>query len=192
MILQIRHGVYETNSSSIHTFYVKKDFHPEPFSETKVLHAKFGWWDFEKGRFENKDFLSYVWTALVFGDFGIVVRDRNMKRYWQRLYTVRNIYKRRMDKILSRYNVKVVWEYLNYWNEYYSGMKVDHADFFIPILDKLLANSELFVSLVLCNDSHFYTGNDNDKDGNNKLPNLEGYQKFVKRNYGYWAFGYNK
>jgi hypothetical protein len=59
---------------------------------------------------------------------------------------------------------------------------VDHANRFLLVLDELLKQPELFVSAVLCSESYFYTGNDNEPEKRPSCNEQEGYALFIKGN----------
>jgi hypothetical protein len=156
-MLQIRLNAFETNSSSVHSFYIKKGFEPSKSKEPIVLDAKlcqFGW-DFEC--FNNVCFIDYVWTAIC---------DKPEQQEYQE----------RIEHILAPYNITVNWQETNadsFW--------IDHDDEFCSILDELLKKPELFLSAVLCPDSYFLTGNDNSNQWVER-GEITDYENFVKSN----------
>jgi hypothetical protein len=146
----------------VHTFYIKEGFKQKPFKKRKVLHAYLGEYEWCFTRYNNSSFLSYCWTAIVHAETGACLvciqedydaLDRKTKkrlRKWQS----------RIEAIFEPYNVSIEWGFT--LSDSVSPY-VDHVDKFIPILNQLLKQPELFVSMVLCSESFYVTGNDNDE-----------------------------
>jgi hypothetical protein len=55
-MLQIRLNAFETNSSSVHSFYIKKDFKLEPFKEPITIDAFIGCYDWDVCKYANQSF----------------------------------------------------------------------------------------------------------------------------------------
>jgi hypothetical protein len=175
-MLQVRYNAFETNSSSVHTFYIKDDFKAEPFDKPKQLVATLNNYGSEWGKYENVWFISYVWSALNTYD----IEEK-----------IRNEYKKRIENLLKPYNVTVEWstsvENLDDENlEDETIPLVSCVDLFFPILDELLDNPELFLSAALCDQSSFYTANDdryhNINEDCSALGKLDGFRCFTKGN----------
>jgi hypothetical protein len=158
-MLQIRLNVFETNSSSLHSFYIKEDFKLERFKEPKVIDVY--WYEFncEPAKYTCcLWFLDYVWTA---------IRDSPKRKKYQK----------RIDKILEPYNVTVNWN-PKVAEDIDFELGVNHWEFFIPILDELLKKPELFLSALFCPESRFYIGRDENENVFND--EQEGFVHFMK------------
>jgi hypothetical protein len=136
-MLQIREAVFETNSSAVHTFFIKKNFKPKRFSEKKTIKVDFGCYDTNTEKYSNTSFLSYVFSYLASYRY-----DKHKME----------IYVNKINEILKPYNVCIEVPDPPY--------VPTSTGFQGEVLDPLLANPALFVSAVLCDESHFYTGVD--------------------------------
>jgi hypothetical protein len=159
-MLQVRKCVFETNSSSIHSFYIKADFVPKKHKELITLEARLSSFGWEFKTLDNVRFLDYIWTAIYF-------RDDAEK------------YKKRIEDILSPYKVTVNWR-LDMDSSCF--VYIDHRELFYPILDELIAKPELLLAAILCKESHFHTGDDQYDSPYVTQGDKIGYVHFVKRN----------
>ncbi|MDR2114908.1 MAG: hypothetical protein LBP87_00850 [Planctomycetaceae bacterium] len=170
-MLQSRLNAFETNSSSIHTFCIKEGFKPDT-NENSVLSATLQQYGWEHSSYTSSWFIDYCWTAIL--DY------YNVLKYADDIETAKQKIKEYQDKIeaiLKPCNIEVKWFYETEDGDRYY---VDHADKFLPILDELLDNPELFISACLCEESCFYTANDNEDFYTPEKQ--EGFRIYVKRN----------
>ena len=85
-------------------------------------------------------------------------------------------YQKRIEAILSPYNVSVVWKR----DATYYG--IDHSCNFFEILEEMLDDPDLFLSMVFCNDSHIEVGGDEYHDMDEMTEEKDGYKLFVRGN----------
>jgi hypothetical protein len=134
-MLQIRQSAFETNSSSVHTFFVKKDFKPKRFRQRKTIKVRLGRYGRHEQKYTNDSFLNYVFSCLASDGTDI--------------YDMRD-YVNRINAILEPYNVCVEVE---------GYPHVEVANIFKrDVLSEMLEDPKLFASAVLCDDSYFCTG----------------------------------
>ena len=139
-MIQIRKGVFETNSSSTHSIAISK----KPVTIGKYMSFNIGEFGWENGCADTAD---YLYTAILEQDNSSELLDK-------------------LKKILDKYSVKYNFEEPKYetssngeykWLEY--GY-IDHGDELGDFLDAVLSNEDLLMR-YLFGDSTVYTGNDN-------------------------------
>lgn len=139
-MFQLRSNIFETNSSSIHTFCVSKEHRDYSYLKGKKVFIGTG----EYGWYGNCcDALSYLYTALQHHE------DEVMK----------------LDKKLKEFGVIPVYlsgclEHGEYNDDDIDGY-VDHADCFHEIWDELLKNNDIFMNFIFGPDTAIYLSTDN-------------------------------
>lgn len=158
MKIQIRKGVFETNSSSIHTLCIPKrnDLINIPAGITLTFSlGEYGWGPEEIIDPNGK--ASYLWTCLY-------VRQDNVLRLQS--------YKQLIEDTLTPFEISCVFEEEDENSRFY----IDHAAE-LDDLSVILHDSNLLIK-YLFGDGRVYVDNDNgsnyeeiifDEDGNNKL-----------------------
>jgi hypothetical protein len=160
-MLQIRYSAFETNSSSVHTFYIRRDFKPEPFKKPVLIDVRFDRFGTGQCGYTNDYFLDYCWTAIYCNCSGDEIKA------WQE----------RIEEVLKPYNVQIRWRIDDGCYDF-DCCYVDHGDYSLKLLEELLAKPELFLSAVLCKDSRFTTDYDqvdhDENDADFYFPKEEG------------------
>ena len=161
-MIQIRQGVFETNSSSTHAISIAK------FSETLCIPEtvrfthdhEFGWEQAIYNDYENK--AAYLWVAVCSQYDGPEDEDRLLE------------IKIKITDILTNAGVKsVIFQEANYvtsqWNAERTyldiGGYIDHTEDLDGWIDDLLDEPELLLGYLFNPDSQVETGNDNDDEG---------------------------
>ena len=161
-MIQIRQGVFETNSSSTHAIsiapYTKDIQVPEYF---KFSHDReFGW---ERATYQDAETkAAYLWVAACSQYDSIKNKDTLLR------------IKAELTRILMEYGVKTVIfqdaEYVK--SKYYDDREyldingyIDHSGELDGWVDDLIDEPELVISYLFNNKSQVMTGNDNDDDG---------------------------
>lgn len=152
---QIRNGVFETNSSSVHTLTIGKyeeidecdwtpifqlrenPFRPEYLKDHKVLYARWLYWDRVAPDFEydNASFkLSYLYSLLGY-ESEIVKEDSdyrsvaliNQKYEWNE-WKHHNLetFISEVEEILSKYDIKIDWQTTECADEYAKRGMIGH------------------------------------------------------------------
>lgn len=160
---QSRNGVFETNSSSIHTIsiYNNDDYKENMKNATRVWFGggEYGW---EEDVYTCD--ASYLWT-------GLVCSNRYKRKEIEKI-------KKNITKVLKKHKIKAEFEpyvvktYMNSKDEYLTfddwGGYVDHTEdlpeFFGYIINSDLSINEEHLLRYLFN-SYVCTGNDNDGSG---------------------------
>ena len=158
-MIQVRQGVFETNSSSTHAISIGDTNYDKTFiPETIVFDdgMTFGW-EFET----YNDYVSkanYIWLTILGNNSDISREDKLIE------------YKERIREILTNAGVKnVVFKEIPYiesswspgrWYLDFDGY-IDHYPE-LSFVDDLLAEPELFLSFLFNPCSEIATGNDND------------------------------
>lgn len=151
-MINIRQGVFESNSSSCHSICISKT--PIKNCDNRTINFRlsgFGW--SEETCYNTED---YLYTAIVCSDLTPIEVE---------------MYLDKLKKILDKHNIhysfepyKVVHsEYGDYCTcerEHSWSVGIDHAGEVLPLVDKLLDDENLLMR-YLFGDSVIYTGNDN-------------------------------
>ena len=150
-MFQVRSNIFETNSSSIHTFCVSKEHRDYSHLKGKKVYigtGEYGWY----GSCYNA--LSYLYTVLQYDEDKVMKLDEKLKKFG-----VIPIY---LDGCLEhgKYNDDDITGY------------VDHAGCFYEIWDELVKNDDIFMNFIFGSDTTIYLSNDNsdvyiDKDESN-------------------------
>jgi hypothetical protein len=156
MKLQIRQGVFETNSSSTHAISICK-YEGQPIPESIYFgFGEFGWDDEVYDDHESK--AAYLWTA-VCGHY--YYEDDKPK--------IEEI-KAALTKILNDNGVKSVefatGEYVESYNKEYKYLRfdgyIDHGWELIKWVENMLEDPDLLIGYLFNTESFVNTGNDND------------------------------
>lgn len=154
---KIRHGVFETNSSSTHAICISKkpvdtNHIPEHITFT---HGEFGWENDEHHDSCTK--ASYLYEAIC-GCFNDEKQDKLDK----------------IEEMLGEYNIKCDFEPDKYAE--YSDGYIDHCYDTIDFVNAVLEDSDKLIS-YLFGDSFIVTGNDNGDSYNDRMYVNEGEEK---------------
>lgn len=146
-MIQIRPGVFETNSSSTHSIVIPKapvSYYPK---EIRFCFGEYGW---EKEAYDLPD---YIYTA-IYNNYDKHTAEK---------------YRRHIEDLLHRHGIVCAFEEPKYdiydGTAYFDSGYIDHGDELNPFLTQLLADDDLMLR-ALCGDSTVYTGNDNSSEGN--------------------------
>jgi hypothetical protein len=186
-MLQIRLGAFETNSSSMHSFYIKENFVPKRYKNPKVLKALLVNNDCFCVMHKHDEFLSHIWTVIADNTIPVYGKVPYQECYdAEKCYEYLKPYQRTLkwwqthiSNILKPYNVKIEWQPLVNKDGNLINFCTPYPSLFYPIFRKLLKQPELFVSAVLCRESHFYTGSSSIIEGVPPIQERKGYKLFI-------------
>ncbi|MBQ8298416.1 MAG: hypothetical protein IJX99_00835 [Clostridia bacterium] len=141
---QIRRGTFETNSSSTHAICISKEKIDKEELKGKKVHFGFGefGWDFDR----DVNIPNYIYTIIC-----DATNEKNSQEYINKI-----------KQILDKYGVEYSFEEPIWTKDGYLDFDcgyVDHAD--CTPMQSILADEELFLSLLFDNRSFVATGNDN-------------------------------
>lgn len=144
-MIQVRQGVFETNSSSTHAICIARE-RSKPLDRVEFKIGDFGWSHHVYHDTETK--ASYLYTAAC--DFyGTDMADR-------------------ISEILSPYGIECVFTkrpmYVSYNSThcYLANGGIDHAEECGEFLDKTLNDPAILIDFLFGDKSYIETGNDND------------------------------
>lgn len=149
-MIQVRKGVFETNSSSTHSICISRE-HVEPADFIYFCLGNFGW---DNDKVSAKD---YLYTAIM-----------TMYNWEEELD--------KLKSILDEYGVNYEFEepefrYYNYGHGdegyYLENGSIDHCCEVWPFVENVLNDEDLLIRLLFGN-SFVYTGNDNCCENNPK------------------------
>lgn len=148
MKIQVRKGLFETNSSSVHSIVIGnngEDIHKGLPTTLGFYGGEFGW---EHEVYTDTDSkASYLYTSIVNCRSDINVED-TLKR---------------IKQILAKWNVKAVFEELDENNNFRGFCYVDHAYDNIELINELTTNEDLLMNYLFSSGSSVETGNDNEE-----------------------------
>lgn len=137
-MIQVRNGVFETNSSSTHSLCIsKKEVVDKPLHMEFYLDY-FGW---DERECSPSD---YIYTAIVLHD----IRTNDSKK---------NKWLPRLRSFLIENDVTWYFEDPNDNDDF----EIDHGYELLPLIDKLLDDHDMLARALFGADSIVYTGNDN-------------------------------
>ena len=153
--LTTRNGVFETNSSSVHTIVICKNDNIDSKKLPDTVYFTFGefGWDFE----EYNDILSkasYLYTALWY-----IYYDRDSTETTEKREDWLNYIK----ETLAEWNIKCEFmkPQMAHYGTYYETGYVDHGSNLKDLLNKMRKDKSLLLNFLFCDDTTIYTGNDN-------------------------------
>ena len=158
MKIQIRQGVFETNSSSVHTISITCGVNAIPDSVRFSLGGEFGWSPEVHSDVHSK--ASYLYLAMVEN-----LTNSDSKNFDEMLEGV-NQYKEYVEEVLKAAGVKEIeWEELSLRGGSY-GLYIDtpgYIDHGYELGNWLndLRKPDLLLAFLFCENSAVYTGNDN-------------------------------
>lgn len=148
MKIQIRKGLFETNSSSVHSIVIGnngEDIHKGLPTTLEFHGGDFGW---EHEVYTDTDSkASYLYTSIVNCRSDIDVEDAL----------------ERIKQILEKWNVKAVFEELDKNNNFRRFCYVDHAYNNLGLINELITNEDLLMNYLFSSGSSVETGNDNEE-----------------------------
>lgn len=146
MKTQIRKGVFETNSSSVHAICIATEDEYKVSDELFFDWGNFGWeWETYDCTYERA---SYLWTA---------INDC----YWHEEQAEEiEAAKNRITEVLAKHGCKA--EFAEPKNDLWERGYIDHADNLDKFLEWVLKDEEILLSYLFSDLSFIETGNDND------------------------------
>ena len=144
MKVQIRQGLFETNSSSTHSIVVGnngEDIYADLPEEVYFGGDCFGWEHDIHNDVQSK--ANYLFTSIV---------NCGMNEYLDNI-----------KEILAKWNINAVFEKLNKHGDFDSFSYVDHASKNEELIISLCENEELLMNYLFSSGSFVETGNDNDQ-----------------------------
>lgn len=146
MKLSIRQGVFETNSSSVHTICISKNPDLTIVKKIDFYLGEYGW------EFGEANKYNYLYTAIMISD-------------------KREEYLGKLKAILEKYKVKYTFEQPKYgsWISNVTGEKhyyldnghIDHDYELKDFLEGIFEEEDFLLRYLFNDDSTVYTGNDN-------------------------------
>lgn len=146
-MIQIRNGVFETNSSSTHSLCISKEEVVDKPLHMEFYLDYFGW---EERECSPSD---YIYTAIVLHDTYV---DEGKKNKWLprlRSFLIEN---------------GVTWYFENPDDN--DDFGIDHGYELFPLIDKLLDDNDMLARALFGAESIVYTGNDNIDWGDDNTP----------------------
>lgn len=141
-MIQIRNGIFETNSSSVHTIAVSKEPYHDLPSE-KYFHLDgFGW---ENGYADPAD---YLYTAIF-----ELYYENDREKFYECIGHIKSV--------LAVHTVDAVFHTpkdIDTSYDYY----IDHAFETIDFVNAIMASDDLLMRYLFSDESFVHTGNDND------------------------------
>lgn len=149
MKVQIRKGVFETNSSSVHAICIATEDEYKVSDELFFDWGNFGWeWETYDNTYERA---SYLWTAI--NNF-----------YWRKeQYEEIESAKNRITEVLAKHGCKAKFAEPD-TSKYHETGCLDHAGELGEFLEYVLKDEEGLLSYLFSDLSFIETGNDNDSD----------------------------
>lgn len=140
-MIQIRNGVFETNSSSTHSICIQKKPVDADYSYIAFHAGEYGW----EERIVNLG--NYLYTAILCLD------PAGEKEYLSKL-----------KSILDAHHIHYKFEFPEYDSEWhcYDSCYIDHYDEAITFVEAMLSDEDLLLRGLFGEDSVVYTGNDNE------------------------------
>lgn len=169
-MIQVRNGVFETNSSSVHSICISRE---QPKKAKKVVVLGFGEYEWGCDCVSSKN---YLWTAILLTkSYHYDWDDENDPN--NGLYLPVPEIESHIKEVLAKYGVEsVIFQYPQLkpkakqngkwsWSKYVDEPSIDHYGETTEFVDMCLANDDLLARTILNSDSVVYTGNDNGCDG---------------------------
>ena len=149
MKTQIRKGVFETNSSSVHAICIATEDEYKVFDELFFDWGEFGWeWETYDSTYERA---SYLWTAI--NNF-----------YWRKEQAEEiEAAKNRITEVLAKHGCKAEFAEPDTSKWHKTGC-IDHSGELGEFLEYVLVDEEGLLSYLFSDLSFIETGNDNDSD----------------------------
>lgn len=152
---QVRHGVYETNSSSTHSICIPTEY--EELSIPDRVEFEFDEFGWEVDKLTSRsEKIKYLYTCLSY------VKEDKLKEYIQfivntlREYGIEDVYFDAFEYSIYCYNGKVK-TYLKAKDGY-----VDHGDEAREFVDAVCTNEQRLLNYLFSDKTFILTGNDND------------------------------
>ena len=140
---QIRNGVFETNSSSVHSICIQKDKNITLPNNIYFYIGEYGW------EFDCVDTASYLYTAIL----SIYDKDAAEEKIKQ------------IKTVLDKHSISYDFEEPLYYNGKYGSWldngSVDHGWEAADFIEAVLNDEDLLLRCLFGTDSCVYTGNDN-------------------------------
>ena len=148
-MINIRHGLFETNSSSTHAICIakKNDNFVIPQSLDFILND-FGW--DEHFYYDVEDKASYFYTAL-YNSY-----DEDIKKNFESI-------KNHIYEILGKAGCECWFDKArpSEWGKWMESGYIDHQNEIDPLIHKLIKNDKMLFRFLFSPDSFVVTGNDN-------------------------------
>lgn len=165
MKVQIRHSVFETNSSSTHAISIIKKSNITEYPKTVIFNKGEYGWDFDI-YVGTADKASYLWEAII-------------KYYWQNIDKVKECI-RVITETLAKHGIKAVFVYddITTNTDTYDGRTytyvicknaegneddgyLDHPEDLEPFIKSVVFNEQQLLNYLFDYNSYVSTGNDN-------------------------------
>ena len=168
MKIQIRRGVFETNSSSAHTITITKNPNNLKFPKKLIFDSgDYGWEHACLITPEEK--ASYLWEGIiyVFPDH----KNKNLTEYNKAIASITKILKSVGVKAVFKYNNPKYEEskygdYYKFYNKegYEDDGYIDHAYELITFVKEVCFDKDKLLGFLFSENSYIETGNDNEDD----------------------------
>ena len=155
MAMTIRKGVFETNSSSVHTLVIGNnadDFMNHLPSKVDFTFGEFGW-EFDAYD-DTHSKASYLYTAIY-------------DVYWKQdeeNETLKKDFVEYIRTTLAKWNIECEFEIpkMAKYGTYLETGSIDHSDRLKGFLTRIRKDEVMLMNFLFCEASMIYTGNDND------------------------------
>ena len=168
MKIQIRRGVFETNSSSVHTLTITKNSNNLKFPKKLIFDSgDYGWEHSCLNTPEEK--ASYLWETIkcILPDD----ENKNLVEYNKALDSITKILKSVGVKAVFKYNNPKYKEskyggYYKFYNKegYEDDGYIDHAYELITFVKEVCFDKDKLLGFLFSESSYIETGNDNEDD----------------------------
>ena len=154
-MLQIRKGVFETNSSSVHTICIStNDYITDSMRDSIEMYKEYGMpcvlgefgWDEDTVSY-NTSRLSYLYTTITQLNECYKNNDNYNKYSWNYV-----------TDVFDELGIELHYDNSNEW------YGIDHVTETIEFLDYIYENKCHLISFIFNDDSCVYTGNDNEEN----------------------------
>lgn len=160
-MIQIRSGVFETNSSSTHSICIQKKPVDADYKSIEFLLGEYGW------ETNKVNFADYLYTAIMMDDRESV-RKQNMAK---------------LKSILDAHHISYTFEEPEFeyfdGNTYLENGYIDHYEDIGSFVDTVLNDEDMLLRGLFGNYSSVYTGNDNSCD-NESMCNVAHEYRYVR------------
>ena len=166
-MIQVRNGVFETNSSSTHSICIQKKPVDADYGRIVFNVGEYGWDE------RTVNLGDYLYTAILCLD------PENKRGFLSRLKSV-------LDRHHIRYELEKP-PYDERWCSY-DGCYIDHYDETEEFVEAMLEDEDMLLRGLFGSDSAVYTGNDNTLYDDDEMCDVACEHAFVKDSNGQWGF----
>ena len=146
---QIRRGVFETNSSSVHSICIQKDKNITLPNSVYFSIGEYGW------EYDRVDIASYLYTA--------ILSTYNKDEAEEKIKQIKTV----LDKHSISYDFEEPIYYKGHYGSWLDNGYLDHSCEATDFIEAVLNDEDLLLRCLFGTDSCVYTGNDNSAEQDN-------------------------